>query len=117
MAEKGFKGFVYYCPELRLYRYALEGEGVEKVDYKFDADDLEDSIVDLLNTTGPDVEQKKAQANFMMNMTGLARINPHKIVRFDGESDKVEVVDPGPHWKEHDAKRLAEEGIETAVEK
>lgn len=100
-------GIVYYCPELRLYRYKTTNSADREadVDYKFDADELEDSLVALLSRE-PN-EDKNAQAKFLANMTGLARVNPHKIVSFDIENDKIDVLDADVYWKKHDAEREA----------
>jgi hypothetical protein len=98
------KGFVYYCPELRLYRYKVEGASEsESADYKFDADELEDTLVALL--VDDKDQTKAAQAKFLANMTGLARVNPHKIVQFDTGSDKIDVLEPAAFWKKHDEER------------
>ena len=120
-SKKGTRGIVYFCPELRLYRYrynAYEQESGKKeelgelVDYKFDTDELEELVVALLATgdTG-----REAEANFVANITGLARTNPHKIVRFDTGSDKIEIVEPGPFWDAHDQEKAEKEKAEAAA--
>lgn len=110
MASKGIKGIVYFCSELRLYRYKYRpyeaGKDGEDVDYKFDADELEDMLVALLSSND---EARVAEAKFVANMTGLARVNPHKIVEFDTGDDKIAVKDVGPFWEVHDKEREKEE--------
>ena len=98
-------GIVYYCPELRLYRYKTSNpsDRDSEVDYKFDADELEDSLVALL-AREPN-EEKNAEVKFLANMTGLARVNPHKVVAFDIENDKIDVLEAGAYWKKHDVER------------
>jgi hypothetical protein len=121
MADKGTRGIVYYCPELRLYRYKYKtydkaaGEAVEEaeiVDYKFDADELEDTLTAVLASGD---EAKEANANFVANITGLARVNPHKIVEFDtgeGDEGKIEIKDPVEFWRANDEERRKREEAE-----
>jgi hypothetical protein len=101
-------GMVYFCPELRLYRYKVDDSAHPEnaIDSKFDSDELEDAIVAQIATakrTGGD----DRQAMFLANMTGMARLNAHKIVAFDVEKDKAEIIDPAKYWKKHDAERDA----------
>jgi|SRR5579863_2141176 hypothetical protein len=101
-------GMVYFCPELRLYRYKMDDDAHPEmgIDSKFDADELEDAIVAQIaaaKRAGGD----DRQARFLANMTGMARVNPHKIVTFDVESDKAKVVEPKDYWTKHDAERDA----------
>jgi hypothetical protein len=101
-------GMVYYCPALRLYRYKLDDSvhPENSIDSKFDADELEDVMVAQIaaaKRAGGD----DSQSRFIASMTGMARINPHKIVTFDVENDKANVVEPADYWKKHDAERDA----------
>lgn len=106
--QASVRGTVYYCPDLRLYRYETESsKDNEQVDYKFTADELEDALVAILAGNDP---HKKAEANFLANMTGLARVNPHKVVSFDTGADKIEVLDAEGYWKKHDLLRDEAEG-------
>lgn len=102
------KGMVYFCPELRLYRYKVDdSEHPENaIDSKFDADELEDAVVAQVaaaKRSGGD----DRHARFLANMTGMARVNPHKIVTFDFEEDKAKILEPAEYWKTHDAEREA----------
>lgn len=108
-------GFVYFCPELRLYRYTCkDGVPDNDVDYKFDADELEDAIVTQLTRE----DGNDGEARFLAHMTGLARVNPHKLVKFDTGTNKIDVVEPADYWKGHDAERdAAEKAEEAAMEK
>lgn len=94
-------GFVYYCPDLRLYRYKISDltkpKDEQETDLKFDEEDLEISIATYL------AHNDDANAKFMASMSGLARVNPHKIVAFDVESDDITIVEPVEFWKKHDA--------------
>jgi len=101
------KGMVYYCPELRLYRYKADDSknSENAIDSKFDADELEDAIVAQLVAAEKAGLKNDHQAKFLANMTGLARVNPHKIVTFDDESDKIKILDPVEYWKQHDKAR------------
>jgi hypothetical protein len=101
-------GMVYFCPELRLYRYKMDDSvhPEASIDSKFDADELEDAIVAQLaaaKRAGGD----DRQAHFLANMTGMARLNPHKIVAFNVEDDKAKIIEPSEYWKKHDAERDA----------
>jgi hypothetical protein len=118
MASKGTKGFIYFCPELRLYRYKCSSyeageDGVpkfgEELDYKFDADELEDTLVALLASGEA---PREAEAKFMADMTGLARINPHKVVNFDTGKDEISPSEPGPFWEANDKARVEKEEAE-----
>jgi len=120
MVTKGTRGIVYFCPELRLYRYkcrsyektdAEETLGDES-DLKFDADELEDVLVAQLATGD---ERSEAEANFVSYLTGLGRKFPHKIVKFDtgvGPDGKIDVLEPEPFWNEHDKERVQKEAEE-----
>lgn len=117
-ASKGIKGIVYFCPELRLYRYKCSSyekgdDGVlklgEEVDYKFDADELEDTLTALLTSNE---EARVAEAKFIANMTGLARVSPHKVVEFDTGDDKITPREAGPFWEAHDRERAEKEEAE-----
>jgi hypothetical protein len=94
-------GFVCYCPDLRLYRYVTKNDekpgGEGDVDYKFDDVELENVIATHI------AQDQQMQAQVMAQVTGLARLHPHKIVRFSEKEDKIDVVDPVDHWKEQDA--------------
>ncbi len=48
-------------------------------------------------------------------MTGLARVNPHKVVAFDTGDDKIDIKDPGPFWEAHDKQRAQKEEQEDEV--
>jgi hypothetical protein len=101
-------GMVYYCPELRLYRYKIDDSAHPEnaIDSKFDADELEDALVAQIaaaQRSGGD----DSQARFLANMTGMARVSAHKIVTFNVEDDKAVVVEPSEYWKKHDAERDA----------
>lgn len=100
------KGFVYFCPDLRLYRYKItdftKPEDQRETDLKFDEDDLEISIATYL------ANDDKANADFMAHMSGLARVNPHKIVSFDVEADDITIIETADFWKKHDAEVAAE---------
>lgn len=101
-------GMVYFCPDLRLYRYKVDDSAHPEnaIDSKFDADELEDAVVAQLaeaNRLGGD----DRMARFLSNMTGMARVNPHKIVTFNVEDDKAKIVEPADYWKRHDAERDA----------
>lgn len=101
-------GFVCHCPELRLYRYVVRDDTKSnssegEVDYKFDEDDLENTIASHL-ASGDEMNAK-----VMAAVTSLARLHPHKFVEFnEAGMDKIEVREPSDFWKEHDAKRDAE---------
>ncbi len=106
-------GFVIYCPEFCLYRYSAKDPAnpAADVDYKFDLKELEDAIVSYL------AADQKVQAETMTNMTGLARLHPHKVVRFDIATKSVTVVEPSEHFKEmyeiralYDETKPAQEG-------
>ena len=88
------KGFVCYCPELRLYWHKTTDldHPENNVDYKFDDDDLEKAITAHLS------EGDDMKAKFMAYITGLGRVNPHKVVTFDTEGDKIDIVDPSEFW-------------------
>lgn len=119
--RKGTRGLIYFCPELRLYRYKTrnyEGDALgEETDYKFDSDELEDMLVALLASEDP---AKVAEAKFVVYMTGLARRDPHKIVIFDtGEPNQdaqIKVTEPGPFWAVHDKEKAAREKAEEEAE-
>lgn len=101
-------GMVYFCPELRLYRYKLDDSlhPENALDSKFDADELEDAIVAQIaaaQRSGGDI----GQARFLANMTGMARLNAHKVVTFNVDDDKAVVHEPADYWKKHDAERDA----------
>ena len=102
-------GMVYFCPELRLYRYQISDSQNRDndVDYKFDADELEDALVAILSRPEDEKEGSHQEAKVMADMTGLARVNPHKIVRLDIEKNKIEIAEPADFWKKHDAEREA----------
>ena len=99
-------GMVYFCPELRLYRYKLDDSvhPENAIDSKFDADELEDTMVAQL-AAAKRAGSDDTQARFLANMTGMARINPHKIVTFDVDGDKAKILEPAEYWKRHDAER------------
>ena len=111
-------GMVYFCPELRLYHYQISdsGDRDNDVDYKFNADELEDALVAMLSRADDDEKKEGSQreAKFMADMTGLARVNPHKIVMLDIDKNKIEIVEPVDYWKKHDAER---EAIEATASK
>ena len=95
-------GFVYFCPDLRLYRYVVNDDSTSSIDYKFDEDELENTIASYL------ASEEKLKADVMASVTGLARLHPHKIVKFDEQSEKFEIVEAKDFWKEHDQKRESE---------
>lgn len=120
MATKGVRGIVYFCPELRLYRYKCrtyehEDGGLklgDDADYKFDADELEDMLVALLSSGD---KTKEMEARFVADMTGLGRVNPHKVVVFDTGDNKIEIQEPGPYWEVNDKERAAKEAADEAA--
>jgi hypothetical protein len=125
-AKKVLRGVVYYCPDLRLYRYQyevferVEGKELKKVDdgvdYKFDGDELEDTLVAVLASSHD--EKAEAEANFTSHVTGLARVNPHKIVEFqaaDGEDWKINIRDGKQFWEAHDKEREEKEKAEGSL--
>jgi hypothetical protein len=95
-------GFVCYCPELRLYWYKVSNEEKpdQDADYKFSDDELENAIAAHL------AQDNTKEAKFMAELTGLARVNPHKFVEFDQERDEVKTVEPVDFWKKHDAEAV-----------
>ena len=99
------RGFVCYCPDLRLYRYKVENDEKpdQDVDYKFDEDELENAIAAHI------ASENHAEADFMAKLTGLARVNPHKFVHFDQGTEEIKSVDPAEYWKVHDEARDREE--------
>jgi hypothetical protein len=94
------RGFICYCPELRLYRYKVTDDSKPELerdtDYKFDEDELEDAITTHL------VNENKTEAEFMTQLTGLARVSPHKIIYIDQNKEEIRAVDPAEFFKEHD---------------
>ena len=103
-------GMVYYCPELRLYRYKIDDSAHPEnaIDSKFDSDELEDAVVAQI-AAAQRAGNDDRQARFLANMTGMARVNAHKIVTFNVDEDKAVVLEPGDYWKKHDAERDARE--------
>jgi hypothetical protein len=97
-------GFVCYCPDLRLYWYKATNEDVpeQEADYKFSDAELEDAIASHL------AQDRQGEAEFMAQLTGMARLNPHMFVEIDQASDKLKVTAPKDFWAKHDAVR--EEG-------
>ena len=71
-------------------------------------DELEDAIVAPIAAAQRDGGDDR-QARFLANMTGMARVNAHKIVTFNVEEDKAVVLEPRDYWKKHDAERDARE--------
>lgn len=94
-------GFVCYCPELRLYWYKATNEDVpeQDADYKFGEDELEDAIASHL------AQDRQSEAEFMSQLTGLARVNPHMFVEIDQARDKLALTTPKDFWTKHDAER------------
>jgi hypothetical protein len=92
-------GFVCYCPELRLYWYKVSNNEKpdQDADYKFNDEELENAIATHL------ANDQTTEAKFMAELTGLARVNPHKIVQIDQGNDKIEVIDSEAFWKTQDA--------------
>jgi hypothetical protein len=88
-------GTVYYCPELRLYRFTMKGETTDEndVDYKFDEDELIIAIATHMESG------EQGQADFMSKVTGLGRVNPHKVIMFTDASDQIQIVEPADYWK------------------
>lgn len=89
------KGFVCYCPELKLYHIYQEdpsGPPDSKLDYKFDDEGLEMAIATHL------ANGREAEASTMSLMTGAARVNPHKFVVFDAATEKIDIVEPKDHF-------------------
>lgn len=119
--KKGTRGFIYFCPELRLYRYkcrTYDGDVLgDETDYKFDSDELEDTLVALLASDDP---AKVAEAKFVAHMTGCGRRYPHKIVMFDtgepNEDQQIKVTEPGMFWAAHDKEKAAREKAEEEAE-
>jgi len=104
-------GFVCYCPHLRLYQYKLtdtsKPEGEREADYKFDEADLEIGIATHL------AADNEKEAKFLAELTGLARVNPHKYVMIDKAKStdamvNFKLVEPEAYWKEQDALKDAE---------
>lgn len=91
------KGFVCYCPDLRLYWYKV-GDATkpenEHDDFKFDEDNLETSIATHL------ANENQAEAEFMATVTGFARLHPHKFVFLDSDKEGLKVQEPVEFWKE-----------------
>lgn len=92
-------GFVCYCPELRLYWYKVSNNEKpdQDADYKFNDEELENAIATHL------ANDNETEAKFMAELTGLARVNPHKVVEIDQGKDKIDVVDSDDFWKKQDA--------------
>lgn len=103
------KGKVYYCPELRLYRTQVTSDAAKDDVAYFDGDELEDLLVAQLASS----EGDETQARFLAQITGLARVNPHKIVAFstvEGKQElKIEIIEAPDYWKKHDEARDAAE--------
>lgn len=99
-------GFVCYCPETRLYWYKVSNDEApdQDADYKFNDEELENAIATHL------ASEKVDEAKFMAELTGMARVNPHKFVRFDQEKDEVKAVDPVDFWRQYDAEHAIPEG-------
>ena len=95
------RGFVCYCPDLRLYWYKVENPESpdQEADYKFSDDELEDAIATHL------ANEQQQEAEFMAHLTGLARTNEHKIVTFDQATDEISVKESAEFWKKHDSAR------------
>ncbi len=104
-------GFICFCPDLRLYRYKItdhtQPEDSRETDLKFTNDELENSIAEHL------ANNRESDAEFLAHMTGLARVNAHKIVTFDVEADNITIADTAEFWKKHDAEVAAQLGIDS----
>lgn len=90
------RGFVCYCPELRLYHYysvdTAEVQEQQETDYKFDDESLEMAIATHL------ANNKEDEATKMAHLTGLARLHPHMYVTYDTDLGKVDPVSPADHF-------------------
>lgn len=99
-------GFVYYCPDLQIYRYYIKDTSLPpnecEQDMKFTDSELEDTLAAQLAT---EEEKNVSHAKFVSHMTGLGRVNPHKVVEFDTETDNIVVTEPAEFWKKQDAIR------------
>lgn len=109
-------GFVYYCPDLQIYRYYINDTSLppdeREQDMKFTDYELEDTLAHQLATGD---EKNVAHAKFVSHMTGLGRVNPHKIVEFDTETDNIVVTEPEEFWKKQEAKRELTDGSSDKV--
>lgn len=102
------KGFVCFCPDLLMYRYKIvddskeQGDAEHEIYHKFDEDELLDSIAFHLKEGNMDA------AKFVSKITGLGRVNPHKVITFDTASEKIDIHEPAVFWaaKEAEAKAL-----------
>lgn len=96
-------GFVCYCPDLRLYHYKFtdtsKPEGEQVTMYKFDEDELEMAVSTHL------AAGNETEAKFMAKITGLGRVNPHKFVEFDVDSEGIVITDPKKFWTKRDQER------------
>lgn len=94
-------GFVCYCPDLRLYWYKVENpeKPDQEADYKFNDEELEDAIATHL------ANEQQREADFMAELTGLARTNEHMFVVFDQVRDEIKVEEPSKFWKKYDEQR------------
>lgn len=100
---------VFFCPDLRLYNYEARDteDSNNNTELKFDSYGLEDALVAQIASGG----EEEVQARSLANITGLARINPHKIVRYEVSSNEVKVIEPEAHWKARDRERLLAEKL------
>lgn len=73
---------ISYCPHLGLYHYTR----VDGADYLFDTPKLEMAIDAYLK------DGQSRLADFMVNLTALARLHPHQVVSLD-ENGQCELSD------------------------
>lgn len=96
----GVHQIVYHCPELHLYRYiVVDSDNPDNdQDYKFDEEELVMAIA--THQESRDALQQ-AQADIMAKITGVARLNPHKICRIEGveAGAKISVIEPADYFK------------------
>lgn len=99
-------GFVYYCPDLQFYRYHIKDSNLppneNEEDMKFTEAELEDSIAAQLVEEN---EESVAHARFVAGMTGLGRVNPHKVVVFDTDNDNITILEPKEFWEQQEEAR------------
>ena len=89
------RGCVCYCPDFGLYKYSVSDlkEPENSFEYKFDETELENSIASHLQNND------EANAKLMANVTGLARVNPHKYVIFDTADNSLSILTPEDYKK------------------
>ena len=106
------KGFVCFCPDLLMYRYKIldyskeQGDAEHTIYHKFDENELLDSVAFHLK------EGNKEAADFMSKITGLGRVNPHKVITFDTSNEKIDIHEPAAFWEAEEVKAKAREAAE-----